>query len=177
MLSWLQVCMSWLQICMARSKPRMQQCVSIPIKLTSCNCVTEAMPAWAQPSEALEDGIRQLSAWRALVRSPAFASAPSHSPAPPALAHARGCIAACAPPQCWEHTDCMQVLQTVLWQGLRPKWKANQSNTHAQVSPVVLGTQHLPDPLQEGARPLLFVGNHTRFGLYDLPLLVRCRFW
>lgn len=37
---------------------------------------------------------------------------------------------------------------------------------------MVLGTQHLPDPLQAGARPLLFVGNHTRFGLYDLPLLV-----
>lgn len=42
----------------------------------------------------------------------------------------------------------------------------------ALVSPVVLGTQHLPDPLQAGARPLLFVGNHTRFGLYDLPLLM-----
>ena len=38
---------------------------------------------------------------------------------------------------------------------------------------MVLGTQHLPDPLQAGGRPLLFVGNHTRFGLYDLPLLVR----
>ena len=42
-----------------------------------------------------------------------------------------------------------------------------------QVSPVVLGERHLPDPLQGGAQPLLFVGNHTRFGLYDLPLLVR----
>jgi hypothetical protein len=42
-----------------------------------------------------------------------------------------------------------------------------------QVSPKVLGARHLPDPLQAGARPLLFVGNHTRFGLYDLPLLVR----
>lgn len=42
-----------------------------------------------------------------------------------------------------------------------------------QVSPVVLGARHLPDPLQGGAQPLLFVGNHTRFGLYDLPLLVR----
>jgi hypothetical protein len=38
---------------------------------------------------------------------------------------------------------------------------------------VVLGARHLPDPLGAGARPLLFVGNHTRFGLYDLPLLVR----
>ena len=37
----------------------------------------------------------------------------------------------------------------------------------------MLGARHLPDPLQAGARPLLFVGNHTRFGLYDLPLLVR----
>lgn len=41
-----------------------------------------------------------------------------------------------------------------------------------QIAPVVLGTQHLPDPLQAAGRPLLFVGNHTRFGLYDLPLLV-----
>ena len=38
---------------------------------------------------------------------------------------------------------------------------------------MVLGERHLPDPLQGGAQPLLFVGNHTRFGLYDLPLLVR----
>jgi len=45
-----------------------------------------------------------------------------------------------------------------------------------QIAPVVLGTQHLPDPLQAGGRPLLFVGNHTRFGLYDLPLLVRLNY-
>ncbi len=41
------------------------------------------------------------------------------------------------------------------------------------VSPVVLGTGNLPDPLAAEARPLLFVGNHTRFGLFDLPLLVQ----
>lgn len=41
------------------------------------------------------------------------------------------------------------------------------------VSPVVLGTGNLPDPLAAEARPLLFVGNHTRFGLFDLPLLAR----
>lgn len=45
-----------------------------------------------------------------------------------------------------------------------------------QIALVVLGTQHLPDPLQAGGRPLLFVGNHTRFGLYDLPLLVRSNY-
>ena len=37
---------------------------------------------------------------------------------------------------------------------------------------MVLGAEHLPDPLAAKARPLLFVGNHTRFGLYDLPFLV-----
>jgi hypothetical protein len=41
------------------------------------------------------------------------------------------------------------------------------------VSPVVLGAQHLPDPASvAGARPLLFVGNHQRMGLYDMPLLL-----
>ncbi|KAF5832325.1 hypothetical protein DUNSADRAFT_11801 [Dunaliella salina] len=41
------------------------------------------------------------------------------------------------------------------------------------VSPVVLGTEHLP-PLgsEEFKRPMLFVGNHQRVGLYDTPLLV-----
>ncbi len=43
------------------------------------------------------------------------------------------------------------------------------------ISPVVSGVERLPDPLTTG-RPLLFVGNHTRFGLYDLPMLVSC-FW
>ncbi len=40
------------------------------------------------------------------------------------------------------------------------------------MAPLVLGTENLPDPLALNARPLLFVGNHTRFGLYDLPFLV-----
>ena len=40
------------------------------------------------------------------------------------------------------------------------------------IAPMVLGTENLPDPLAARARPLLFVGNHTRFGLYDLPFLV-----
>jgi hypothetical protein len=40
------------------------------------------------------------------------------------------------------------------------------------ISPVVSGDARLPDPLSTG-RPLLFVGNHTQFGLYDLPMLVR----
>jgi len=40
------------------------------------------------------------------------------------------------------------------------------------VAPVVRGEENLPDPLAPKARPLLFVGNHTRFGLYDLPFLV-----
>ena len=39
------------------------------------------------------------------------------------------------------------------------------------ISPVVSGDAWLPDPLLTG-RPLLFVGNHTQFGLYDLPMLV-----
>lgn len=39
------------------------------------------------------------------------------------------------------------------------------------VSPQVYGEQHLPlDAL--GHRPVLFVGNHTLFGLYDMPLLM-----
>ena len=40
------------------------------------------------------------------------------------------------------------------------------------ISPAVSGVELLPDPLTCG-RPLLFVGNHTQYGLYDLPLLVR----
>ena len=44
------------------------------------------------------------------------------------------------------------------------------------VSPVVSGVERLPDPLTT-SRPLLFVGNHTRFGLYDLPMLVSPSPW
>lgn len=41
------------------------------------------------------------------------------------------------------------------------------------VSPVVLGTEHLPAPgTAEYERPMLLVGNHQRVGLYDTPLLV-----
>ncbi|DBB07863.1 TPA: hypothetical protein ACH3X3_009263 [Trebouxia sp. C0006] len=41
----------------------------------------------------------------------------------------------------------------------------------ALVAPVVKGVENLPDPLGP-RRPLLFIGNHTLIGLYDLPLLV-----
>jgi hypothetical protein len=36
---------------------------------------------------------------------------------------------------------------------------------------VVRGTENIPDGLAE-PRAVLFVGNHTRFGLYDLPFLM-----
>ncbi|GAQ85441.1 hypothetical protein KFL_002350160 [Klebsormidium nitens] len=39
-------------------------------------------------------------------------------------------------------------------------------------SPLVSGAENLPDPSAEPRRPILFVGNHTIFGLYDSPLLV-----
>ncbi|KAF6260587.1 hypothetical protein COO60DRAFT_1625641 [Scenedesmus sp. NREL 46B-D3] len=38
------------------------------------------------------------------------------------------------------------------------------------VSPVLLGQEHLPGLVGSG-RPLLFVGNHQKCGLYDMPLL------
>jgi 1-acyl-sn-glycerol-3-phosphate acyltransferase len=38
------------------------------------------------------------------------------------------------------------------------------------VSPVLLGQEHLPGLVGCG-RPLLFVGNHQKCGLYDMPLL------
>ncbi|KAL0028357.1 hypothetical protein WJX77_001655 [Trebouxia sp. C0004] len=41
----------------------------------------------------------------------------------------------------------------------------------ALVAPVMKGVENLPDPLGP-RRPLLFIGNHTLIGLYDLPLLV-----
>ncbi|KAI8467052.1 MAG: hypothetical protein J3K34DRAFT_472042 [Monoraphidium minutum] len=41
------------------------------------------------------------------------------------------------------------------------------------VSPVLLGTERLPDPSGAAAgRPIIFVGNHQRIGLYDMPLLM-----
>ncbi|KAJ9531874.1 hypothetical protein QJQ45_022011, partial [Haematococcus lacustris] len=41
------------------------------------------------------------------------------------------------------------------------------------VSPVLLGAENLPMlGSEEAARPMLFVGNHQRMGLYDTPLLV-----
>lgn len=44
------------------------------------------------------------------------------------------------------------------------------------ISPVLLGLENLPPPALPAAgaaagRPLLFVGNHTQFGMYDMPLL------
>jgi len=44
----------------------------------------------------------------------------------------------------------------------------------ALISPLVAGAHHLPDPADPATagRPLLFVANHARYGLYDLPFLV-----
>eukprot|EP00897_Mesotaenium_endlicherianum_P009126 jgi/Mesen1/8241/ME000443S07389 len=39
-------------------------------------------------------------------------------------------------------------------------------------SPLVSGEAHLPNPNAEPRRAVLFVGNHTLFGLYDAPLLI-----
>lgn len=39
------------------------------------------------------------------------------------------------------------------------------------VAPVVRGAENIPDGAVE-QRACLFVGNHTRFGLYDLPFLM-----
>ncbi len=41
--------------------------------------------------------------------------------------------------------------------------------SRAIMSPVVEGAEHLPVGPR---RPLLFVGNHTMYGLYDLPFLM-----
>ena len=41
----------------------------------------------------------------------------------------------------------------------------------ALLAPVVRGAENIPDGLAE-PRGILFVGNHTRFGLYDLPFLM-----
>ncbi|KAK3234243.1 hypothetical protein CYMTET_55493, partial [Cymbomonas tetramitiformis] len=37
-------------------------------------------------------------------------------------------------------------------------------------SPKIVGGENLPDP--RSGRPVLFVGNHTLFGLYDLPIIL-----
>jgi hypothetical protein len=42
---------------------------------------------------------------------------------------------------------------------------------HDAISPLTLGLDNVPAPGTLYGRPLLFVGNHTQFGLYDLPLL------
>eukprot|EP00850_Spirogloea_muscicola_P020586 SM000220S07065 [mRNA] locus=s220:160764:166670:- [translate_table: standard] len=39
-------------------------------------------------------------------------------------------------------------------------------------SPLVSGEENLPNPNAQPRRPVLFVGNHTLFGLYDSPTLV-----
>ncbi|CAK9229154.1 unnamed protein product [Sphagnum troendelagicum] len=39
-------------------------------------------------------------------------------------------------------------------------------------SPLVSGAETLPDAAAEPRRPILFVGNHTLFGVYDSPILV-----
>jgi 1-acyl-sn-glycerol-3-phosphate acyltransferase len=39
-------------------------------------------------------------------------------------------------------------------------------------SPLVTGTENLPNPGAVPRRPVLFVGNHTMFGIYDSPILV-----
>jgi len=40
------------------------------------------------------------------------------------------------------------------------------------VSPVVVGADNLPDPTTLNGRPILFVGNHQRIGLYDMPIFL-----
>lgn len=42
----------------------------------------------------------------------------------------------------------------------------------AMTAPLVLGAENLPAPRQRDGRAVLFVGNHGRMGLYDLPLLL-----
>ena len=42
----------------------------------------------------------------------------------------------------------------------------------AATAPLVLGAENLPSPGQRDGRAVLFVGNHGRMGLYDLPLLL-----
>ena len=42
---------------------------------------------------------------------------------------------------------------------------------HDAISPLTLGLENVPPPDALAGRPLLFIGNHTQFGLYDLPLL------
>ncbi|KAK3284401.1 hypothetical protein CYMTET_7949 [Cymbomonas tetramitiformis] len=39
-------------------------------------------------------------------------------------------------------------------------------------APLISGLSNLPDPLTATSRPVLFVGNHSSQGLYDLPLMV-----
>ncbi|KAH9564058.1 hypothetical protein CY35_04G004500 [Sphagnum magellanicum] len=39
-------------------------------------------------------------------------------------------------------------------------------------SPLVTGVENLPNPGAVPRRPVLFVGNHTMFGIYDSPILV-----
>ncbi|KAG0579258.1 hypothetical protein KC19_4G086100 [Ceratodon purpureus] len=39
-------------------------------------------------------------------------------------------------------------------------------------SPYVTGAESLPNPEMKPKRPILFVGNHTMFGIYDSPILV-----
>ncbi len=40
------------------------------------------------------------------------------------------------------------------------------------ISPVVRGIENLPSSASETGRPLLFVGNHARIGLFDMPYLM-----
>lgn len=40
---------------------------------------------------------------------------------------------------------------------------------HDLIAPLTLGIDNLPEASD---RPLLFIGNHTQFGMYDLPLLM-----
>jgi hypothetical protein len=42
---------------------------------------------------------------------------------------------------------------------------------HDALCPLTLGLHNVPPPGSLNGRPLLFVGNHTQFGMYDLPLL------
>ena len=42
---------------------------------------------------------------------------------------------------------------------------------HDAIAPLSLGVENIPTRASLGNRPILFVGNHTQFGMYDMPLL------
>eukprot|EP00879_Flechtneria_rotunda_P011456 GHRR01011969.1.p1 GENE.GHRR01011969.1~~GHRR01011969.1.p1 ORF type:complete len:750 (+),score=309.75 GHRR01011969.1:1187-3436(+) len=65
-----------------------------------------------------------------------------------------------------QHRDDSGVDKDLAWD----KWSQYLAPWRDLVSPVLLGQEHLPGLVRSG-RPLLFVGNHQKMGLYDMPLL------